>query len=372
MAVAVVVTLLKLVLSFHVYGVRAEMPFWMRFGEEIEQQGALGIYGVDEFFNHPPLAVAILKLVMAAKAWTGLEFPFLFRLVPILSDLALVILVLRLLEGQDARTRLLVGLLCAASPIHFLVSAYQGNTDPLLVLLLASCALALRTGRDRAGGLLYGSSLCLKLAPVMLGPFLLFRPAPVKQKLVFFSIAAAVVVLTFLPFYGHDPSSFSRNVLQYSSISGTWGIGRVLVLLNNDESLSPAFRKACGDVFLWYIDNGKWLVLGGLGALFVGGIDRKKIDFLEGAFLSFAVFLFLAPGFGLQYLTWIACSSVIVLRKLGTLYNVLGGIYLVEVYASEGGALPGHAIALEIGLWLLVGVMTCVFIAKKRRSPPRA
>ena len=61
--------------------------------------------------------------------------------------------------------------------------------------------------------------------------------------------------------------------------------------------------------------------------------------------MSLVALLILSPAFGVQYLAWAVAAAFLLDFWSATLYNVLGGLLLYQVYDTWNGGLPWSEIA---------------------------
>src|SRR5260370_12216773 len=105
------------------------------------------MYRADRHFNHPPLTGEFFGLLYHLSSYISppapgsvpRSFPFLLRFPSILADFLAVLILLRLREKTGGPPVWSL-VLFALSPVAFMLSAFHGNVDPLIVcvLLMAS------------------------------------------------------------------------------------------------------------------------------------------------------------------------------------------------------------------------------------------
>lgn len=370
----------KLVLSYKTYGTN-DVTYWMKFSDLIHWYGTFNIYKLSAIYNHPPLISWILKGVRFIHTHSHLSFPFVFRLIPIFSDMASVLVIWKLLERYQVQNKLRIGLLCAFNPINFLISGFHGNTDPVFVfLVLLSICLCERKHTGLAG-LIYGLSMCIKIVPVILTPVFLFGLPGKKEKILFFSFTLFFPVLTFLPYFVNDYHVVMKNIFNYSSLQGIWGLGHMFRYFFENQEMLPDSRRFFYSLFQWHVLYGRWIFL--LGTVFLlYYLRNKRLDLIEGVFLVFCLFLALTPGFGVQYLSWLSFFAPMVFWRLGIAYVLCGGIFLYRVYTYWSGGFPmyyansdqmgqwkGFEEFLDIALWFVVVTMLIIFLKEKVLKP---
>jgi hypothetical protein len=375
----------KLVLSYHAFGTN-DMTTWVGAARIMRQAGTFRIYSLVGLYNQPPLFSWLLLSSWAVALKTAWPFPYVFRLLPIFADLASVFIVWELARKREPRSALWVALLCALNPVNFLISGFHGHLDTVFILFVLLAVHLAEQDRIAASGLAYGLSVCIKIVPAVLAPVFLLRIQGRRNKLVFAAASSLVFLAVFLPYLVGCEPYMVKNIFLYQSDRGVWGIWHVLLWLG--ESGRPSLQHlarvlvrlygACGlPVFLLLILTAPALIM-----------RRKGLDLIQGIFLSFCTFLAFTPGFGVQYLSWLSLFSIMVLPLAGSVYALIGAVFLCRVYAYWGGARPpyyanlwatgfwtGLDKDLDLLLWGTVLIMLAVFFIKtgsrSSASPPR-
>jgi 4-amino-4-deoxy-L-arabinose transferase-like glycosyltransferase len=349
--------LAKLVLAYTTYG-STDVVYWELFLRGYHAYGGVALYRqtqlfdgrFNEVFNHPPFMIHALRALGALAAATHLPFPFWLRLPAILADIGAVALVratLRHMHGAPANPGALLTL--ALAPASLFISGFHGNTDPVMTCFLLLTAFFLTREQDLGGehhcwlaGAAYGMSLNIKAVPVLLVPALFFFLPNGRQRLVFFATAGAVVAVASLPFLLQDPATIAARIFGYGSQYGHWGVSRLLGLLPPEYAW--ANRR--------YERQGKYLVL-----VCIGGVSwamnrhrPKPAPFLQCGFILF-LFMFLTPGFGVQYLAWLVPWALGLHRWLAPLFFATSGVFLYLVYTYWSGGLPWNFGDAEVGFW---------------------
>lgn len=383
--------LAKLSLAYTTYG-STDVVYWELFLKGYREYGGVALYQktqlfdyrFNEVFNHPPFMIHALRAMGALAAATSIPFPFWLRLPAILADVGAVALVwatLRHMRGAPANPGALI--LLALAPASLLISGFHGNTDPIMTFFVLLAAFFLTREQDVGGehsfwlaGAAYGMSLNIKAVPVLLVPVLFFVLPGVRQRLVFFATAGAVVAFASLPFLLQDPVTIAARIFGYGSQYGHWGVSRLL------GALPPEYAWASR----LYERQGKYLVLVCIGGV-SWAVNRhrpKPAPFLQCGFILF-LFMFLTPGFGVQYLAWLVPWALGLNRWLAMLYFTTSGVFLYLVYNYWSGGLPwdfgdagvgfwqGRAVAAELLCWIVVGaiVLAYGYVLLVRRAPKR-
>jgi hypothetical protein len=174
----------------------------------------------------------------------------------------------------------------------------------------------------------------VKLIPVLLvAPMMLASRS--RRELLLFAAGLAVMALPFLPPLLMEPA-FARDVLAYKSQPDPWGILFVLRQMfpdgvARDGSLAAhhpaAIYNRWGSWIIFACSIGWGIIARRLSARSPGTLDRYQV-----AAVTYALFLVLAPGFGIQYLILLAPLLYVVAPKFATAYGVLSGVFLLAAY----------------------------------------
>jgi hypothetical protein len=363
---------------------------------KIEQLGGVGAYHVrgafNNPFNSPPFVIHFLKTLGWLTAQTKLPFAFWLRLPCVLADAGSLIIVWKLLELSHAArqqrddnkgTWLLVTL--ALSPVSIIISGFHGNTDPLMIffVLLSAYLLETRGGdadnmRVILAAIAFGIALNFKVAPLIFAPALWFYLPRLLKRVEYFAVAALVFLVGSLPYILSDPIIIARSVFGYGSIYGHWGWTYFAAKL---FPASLQFARPPHDVVGAHAVAaafGKWLMLALIiAAAFLlnrrRAIDDKPPLALQLG-LAAALFLFLTPGFGSQYLSWLVPFVVFLGLRASILYFVACGIFLSVSYSCfiYRAAPPFYCVEPFTNLlmplcWLSVFVLLILYARALRR-----
>jgi hypothetical protein len=307
---------------------------------KIEEFGGVGAYRVSGAFNNPfnspPFIVHFLKAVGWLAHTTGLPFAFWLRLPCVLADAGSLYLVWKLLERSGVRreTPLLLVML-ALSPVSIIISGFHGNTDPLMIFfILLSAYLLEARGCVWLAAVAFGLAFNIKVAPLIFAPALWFYLPGMRRRIEYFGLAALVFLCGSLPYLLSDPLLIVRSVFGYSSIYGHWGWTH-LAAKWFPESLQFA-RPPHGVTGAHAVAAaaGKWLLLALIAAAalwFNRRKDRPPLTLQLG--FAAAIFLFLTPGFGAQYLSWLVPWVVFPGWRACLAYHLAAGLYLAVEYS---------------------------------------
>jgi len=385
LAAAALAFLFKTALALHTQGTldaAASADYLAR----IEQYGGIGVYRIggafNNPFNNPPFTIHFLKALGWLTGATGLPFAFWLRFPSILADAFSLYLVWKLLERSsrlrtDAPALLIV---LALSPVSVIISGFHGNTDPLMIffVLLSVYLLETRVGDVSVAAVAFGLALSFKVAPLIFAPALWFYLPGMRQRIAYFGLAALVFLCGSLPYFLSDPVLVARSVFGYSSIYGHWGWTYLAATWFPDSLQFARPPHGLLGAHAVAASVGKWsmLVLIAAAAFRFNRREQKPPLALQLG-LATAIFLFLTPGFGAQYLSWLVPWAIFLGLRAGLLYYVLGGLYLSVSYSCYiyRGAPPFYCVelltpALALACWASVLILLLRYVRLLRSPDP--
>lgn len=330
---ALLATALKLWWAASSDGSNDVMLFYM-YARVIQEKGLVGMYG-PALFNHTPLTGWMAGAIYELTGGVGRSFAFWLRAPGIVADLFTVLALLWLRRKTGAPPWWTLGLF-ALSPVSLMVSGYHGNVDPLLVcaLTLAACCCA----ADRPGwcGIALGAACQVKVIALLAAPALTLWWWERKSERPFV-IAAALTVLAgwSVPLLA-IPTVFLKNVIAYPSYWGAWGITMWL-----SETGSAVFRPNGLDP----LTPAQVVIANSLKALIVAAAlaiawVRRRGEIFPTLALTWLVFFALAPGFGSQYLVWLAPFAAVASPRWFAALTVASAVFLIRFYSVISGDFP--------------------------------
>jgi hypothetical protein len=305
-----------------------DVVLWEQFAREIDAHGLMQTYVRQTWFNHPPLMGWMMWGQYRLALALDLPFSVLMKVPAILADLVVLLLV-----SSELRSSRTIALLIALCPLPLLISAHHGNTDSLCAGLALASFVMFRRTRYTLGALLLGMALNVKLIPIVLVPV-----AAICVPLRYWPKSALALGLALAPFaipFASVPEAFYRNAFAYKSIVAPWGINFFALPAAAEH---PALHAALKEWVLPFAKN----------AIILGSVVWAAIAFLAGrwtlwqrAFLPMAMFLVLAPGFGVQYLIYPFSFLLLASPRHGLEYGFVAGLYAFTAYAFYWtGTLP--------------------------------
>lgn len=256
----------------------------------------------------------------------------------------------------------------AFCPAAILIAGFHGNSDPLMIFFLLATAWSAERGHPPwLMGLFFGAALNIKLLPLFLLPALFFYLRDGRERLQCLGIIALTSLALWLPYLAQDPAVVIKSTLGYDSLAGRWGIGYLLR----------------GTVFFGkYSHYAKYLILL-LSATVAWLMNRRKtrIPLFDQFGITLFLFLFLTPGFGVQYLYWLTPWAVTLGARVYWFHSLAAGAFLFTVYNFWSGGIPWkfanslaagpwgrQAQVLQVLAWLSAGAVLAAYWQRYRSS----
>ncbi|HEY2342351.1 MAG TPA: glycosyltransferase 87 family protein [Chthoniobacteraceae bacterium] len=279
---------------------------FLSFGHRIDRSGLIVMYRETIIFNHTPLVgwftAAIFDL--AQNDLDSYAFNFFLRAPAIFADLFCLLALMWTKEKTGKPSWCVLGLL-AVSPVSFMISGFHANVDSVMVLGLVLAGLACVFNRPVLSGLCFALSCNIKIVPLFLAPAFFFYWLQHRKALRFALPAAGATLLGWSYPLIVIPQIFFKNVVAYSSVWGLWGFGYLLRMCG-----APDFQRVVFTDKTWpeTVATRILQVFIIAGVLLLAWKRRKTEGFgiFKTLALSWAVFFVFSPGFGGQYLIWLA------------------------------------------------------------------
>lgn len=297
-----------------------DVVIWYAHAEAIRDYGIAGTYEHVQRFNHPPLVGLYARAVLGMADADVYAFARLIKL-PALAGEALAMVLLWRFAGCR------VAAVYALLPVPILVSAFHGNTDCLLAALLLGSALAFDRDRYLLAGLLFGAAMNVKVVPLVLVPVVLLA-APSARALVRLGAGLAVGAIPFIPPALSAGPAMIRNMVDYVPNPDNWGVLSVL----NPALDQPRLAVVASLARDWYVENGRYVILLAIVAVAVLSRLRRPLPTSAQLAAAIALFLVLAPGFGVQYVAYAVPLLCLVDVKAAVQWGVAAGLFIGCVY----------------------------------------
>lgn len=358
-----------------------DVVYWQRFMRGVLFYGSVEIYERIAIYNHPPLMSAVLSGLRELVPYAPNGFPFLIRLPAILADAGSCALVFRLLHRYWNRHVARIGAASvAASPILVSVSGFHGNTDPVFVFAILLAAERLLLGRATSlPGAALGVAMQVKIVPVLVVPAFFFWLGDWRRRIAFFAATGAVLITGYGYHLWNAWEPMRRNILAYGGLRGIWGVSWLAGHVGGSELIESYADVGRIALFLGIVGT-SWAIAG--GAPPASSEVARGRALLAGIGAAFLVFFVVTPGFGIQYLAWLAAPGLFLSWRWALGYNVLGGIFCFAVYTYWSRGFPwdfadsdvvgpwrGTAVAAAAALWLYLvawGIRTWWAAAARR------
>jgi hypothetical protein len=329
-----------------------DMEAWRGFAVYIQEHGLVATYHAVAEFNHPPLMGEWARLALAVSGGSSgvASFPFVFKLLPFAGDvLSAWLLFSYARERQTIARALALSAIFLCNPCSLLITAYHGNTDPLLAALCLWAALAAGRGRMLAAGLALGAALNVKLIPSVLVVPLAFAAAS-RKDLGRYVGGLLVMSIPFVWALLAVKGPFLTHVLAYNSVPGMWGINLLITDLE-------AIRHLGAGLGAWrepFFASARYLILGGSACLALLAKPRTQQSTIAVCAFGLCLSLVLAAGFGYQYLAWPLPLLFAREPRRAFVISLAGGVLLALLYLHYW---DGVAPALSrMSVWPRAGV----------------
>jgi hypothetical protein len=326
-----------------------------------------------QIFNHPPFMIFVLSKLKSISNTTGMPVRSSLRLMDTVADAFTVLLTAAILESMLGAIPLAPMILVAIAPAWMFISGFHANSDPLMLLFLVLTVYLIEVRHSNTwGALSFAVATGIKIVPLFLLPALLWYFPTWRDRLRTLLIVGIFWCLTAFPWLASSPAALIHNTVGYSSTSGHWGVTYVLSHL-------PVVGKLLVRLFSDWVGR-LLLISSALIAAWQLNRNRRTVSlFYQFPFLLF-LFLFLTPGFGIQYLAWLTpWIGVLPFRAVATFY-LAGSAFCASVYTYWSGGLPWYyANSIAAGPWhgtiSLLGLVSWIGIAAilvtyGRRFPP--
>jgi hypothetical protein len=119
-----------------------------------------------------------------------------------------------------------------------------------------------------------------------------------------------------------------RNMVEYVPNPDNWGVLSVL----NPALDQPRLAGLASPARDWYIENGRYLVLFAIVAVAVLARVRRPLPTSAQLAAAIALFLLLAPGFGVQYVVYALPLLCLIDVKTAIQWGLAAGLFIGCVY----------------------------------------
>lgn len=301
------------------------------------------VYADSPKWTYPPLFLPWLAGASWFSETSGLSWPVISKLAPILADVGLALAVYVYLgwRGAGERARLIGAALIMLGPSFIATSGYHGQIDSVTILpaVLALMAWERRPAsvRARDAGLLVGIGAAIKIVPVLLVPALLGSARSWREAAKLTIIAVGLPALTLLPLWLSDIDL--HKVIAYTGFPGLGGLSLVVDpglgwrWMTVLQPLRDGGPNGAGEALQ---DASRWITLAALAG-YLAFVRRYRPAPIDAAVLLWLVIYVFSPNFFLNYLVW------------GLPFFIMAG-YLAEVAILQLALIPAM-VAFYLSRW---------------------
>jgi hypothetical protein len=388
-AVAAIAFLLKTTLALRTYGTNDVMT-WEQDLKKLHDRGATVLYreGVQSFspvgnpyhqqlFIHPPFVIHLLRFWGLLARVSRLPLGFWMRFTCAIADIGSLLVIWQTGKQRRIAFRPVMLLLFAACPISILISGFHGNTDPIMIFLVLLSVYAIEARKPPLlAGAFMGLAVCIKLTPLIFIPATILYLPRMRDR-VYFSIAAmCVFIFAGLPYILFDPLLVLGKLLSYQSLFGLWGWSLILRVGAQNAWMwdnLPRYSEAALVILTVLLSIGM-------------NVSKARLPLFAQCGLIASLFLFFTPGFGVQYLSWLAPWVLYLPPFAAAAYYLTGGAFLFAVYTHLSGGfrwylanafeVPGWSVGgvvLSLICWLVTGILLLLYVdawIRHRRAGP--
>jgi hypothetical protein len=306
-----------------------------------------GVFAYVSPFNHPPFMVHVLNLFGGVAESTGTRVRDWIRIACTLSDIGTLLVVSRIAAAVLKLRTVWPLVLVALTPVQLLITGFHTNTDPIMVFFVVCALYFLEVRRSEIpGGLCLGAALCIKAVPILVVPAMVAWIPGWKMRIRFIVSAAGIWLAASLPWILEVPVEIVRNVFGYSSLYGWWGVSAILHGLGEEAPwLNAAFSA-----------SGGYLVAAVVASIGVALALRSRLPLFCHCGIVMFAFVFLTPGFGGQYLSWLTPWLAALPVLLGSVHAVTAGTFLSLLYLDLQGG-PVRSLADRLAFGHLTGLL---------------
>jgi hypothetical protein len=296
---------------------------------DVQYDSPSGRLSQRQAFIHPPAVLHALR-ILGNRFW--------LRATCALADAGTLVLLWRMF---GSRAELLI---LALSPISILISGFHGNTDPIMMFFLVAAVFFAERGNFARAGVAFGLACSVKLIPLIFAPAILLCLPGLRPRLQWMASGIGIWIALSLPYLAQEPMLILRSMLGYGGATGLWGFGLI-----SSRTYDPA---------------AKWIALLAASCL---PLMMKRRLFEQCGLIAF-LFLFLSPGFGLQYLAWTVPWTMLLHRRSMIVYHAVAGIFALAVYAAaaqntSAGVYADLLNPAHFPVLILMGIVCWVAIA---------
>jgi len=270
--------------------------------------------------RHPylPLQMYWMRAAQVMSISSGLAFPKVVRLLPIMADALIAGLVFFILQEKNGDRKAWQGaIFYALNPITVLVTSYHGQFDsiPTLLILLAWMSwkrFSTRGDLFRGGvsATLLGLAILIKSWPILFLPVMLMNQKDWKVRISYslqVTLPSLIAISIYSFQFNSDFITILTPVITYNHGIGIWGYTYFI-------KLGEVFGLYNSELINWMIGNGRWITLGIMGILYWR--QPREWSAIKSFLAILQSFFAFTHAFSIQYLSWVIPFAVIAKQRL--------------------------------------------------------
>ncbi len=308
------------------------MAVWV---DLVKHVGIARSYAHNAMMNHPPLSVALMRIIDALARATGVAFVDVFRFFQVVADVIAAIALFHIGRRTSVEHGRALALFLLLSPGAAFISAFHCNTDATMVALVCVAASVI------AFPMLSGAALALasgiKIVPFLLAPIFALS-LPIRNAIRFAIAFLVVAAIVFVPPILIGGPVVVKVLFGYrGGLPYEWGISGVAYAVSRRF---PGVRQ----VMTSWQAHGSWFVYAGIAAVLLL-VWRKRETTMEATLHATEIMLLtvlaLAPGFGVQYTGWLIAFLPFAFSWRGAIaMNAAISLFLFVTYTVWSGGWP--------------------------------
>jgi hypothetical protein len=219
-----------------------------------------------------------------------------------------------------------------------------------MIFFVVLTVFLLERGHTGRAAVAFGLAASIKLVPVIFLPAMIVYLSRNAVRARWACVAAATWVAASMPWLAQYPGLILRTILGYSGATGLWGFYFLAGLLKTTGVAGP---------YNLYAPVAKWAALIAVTLLpfALRRFASRTSLFVQCGAITF-LFLFLSPGFGLQYLAWTVPWILTLGARTAAGYYAVAGVFLLAVYTEAGGfKVHAYADLLTVKNWAMLMTM---------------
>lgn len=204
--------LLRLVLSMNISGYGVDMGCFKAWAAKMASGGPAAFYEADYFCDYPPAYMLVLGLIghvvnLLGIGYSGMGTEIVLKLVPELCDMALALVIYRLVRRERPRLALILASVFAFNPAYIVTGSCWGQIDSVAALLMVLFLSMAREGHWERAIPAFALAVLTKPQAGLLAPLGIFalilefcRRENVRRIWIGLALAVGVTLIIAIPF----------------------------------------------------------------------------------------------------------------------------------------------------------------------------